>query len=245
MKRLQMAIFCALLSMSARANPIDELTSRAALIFEDDFNRSEKDDSVEDLGKQWRTNSKKNARGDKQADLRNGVLFIEMAKGADHGTSILHSAPFDDGIVKIKFKLLNEKDLRFNFNDPNAKDISHAGHVCQIQFDTRRVTLIDHLDGRFRKDIHRMRKFGTDAEKKKAKQLLKGKSSAHKVDLKINHWYEMAMLFQKDLLSVYIDDALVGKLNSPGFDHKMKDNFAFAIWHTSAEFDDLRIWSLD
>lgn len=243
MKYTYLFIFALIFNINGQTKDIDSLLKHAHLVFEDDFNRSEKNDSIEDLGKGWKSNSKKSAGGHKQADLRNGVLFVEMWKNANHGTSILHTAPFDDGIVTLKLKMLNSKGVKLNFNDPNAKNLAHAGHVCQISISPKVVKLIDHISGIFQKDIHKMRKNGTD--KKKIQQLLKGKSSKHDVNLKLNYWYEIAILFQKDVLSVYIDKTLVKQLKSIGIDHNVKDNIALVLWGSSAEFDDLKVFSLD
>jgi len=217
-----------------------EIPSNTTLIFQDNFNRNEEDETVENIGKKWRTNSKNRAKDNKQADLRNGVLFVKMYEGANHGTSIVHPVRFSDGIVKVKFKMLHEKGLNFNFNDPNATHLAHAGHVCQIKVLPKRVSLIDHITGRFEKGIHKKRKEGS-VSKEELKKLLKGKSNNHDVAL----GYEITMVFKKDLLSVYINDNFVGKLKSEGFGHKFKENISLVLWYSSAEFDDLRVWSLN
>jgi hypothetical protein len=238
-------IFCisVVFGLYAQNPKIDALIETATVVFEDDFNRNEKDDTVEDLGKQWKTNSVKRAQGNKQADLRNGVLYVEMYKEADHGTSILHPIPFDDGIVKVKFNMLNAKGLQLNFNDPKAVHLAHAGHVCQISISPSGIKITDQLTGVFQTEIHKMRKSGGD--KKIIQQLLEGKSKSYKVDLELKHWYEITLLFQKETLSVYIDGNFIGALTSEGIDHQMKDNIAFALWESSAEFDDLKVWSLN
>jgi hypothetical protein len=98
MRLTVLLVFAFILNIHSQTNDIDNLISGAHLVFEDDFNRSEKDETIEDLGMEWKTNSAIRAEGHKQADLREGVLFVEMWKGADHGTSILHTASFDDGL---------------------------------------------------------------------------------------------------------------------------------------------------
>ena len=70
---------------SLYSDVIDDLTKSAKLLFEDSFDRDEKDDSREELGKNWVTNSAKRAKGDKQADLTGSSLMITMSPKADHG----------------------------------------------------------------------------------------------------------------------------------------------------------------
>ena len=48
-----------------------------ALMFEDKFDRVESQELTEELGYDWATSSELHAHGNKQADLRNGYLFIQ------------------------------------------------------------------------------------------------------------------------------------------------------------------------
>ncbi|MCM8530595.1 MAG: hypothetical protein NE330_05480 [Lentisphaeraceae bacterium] len=217
-----------------------ELTSKAKLIFEDNFNRKEANTSKEELGKSWKTNSQKRAKGVKQADLRDDVLYIKMAKEADHGVSVLHTNPFNNGVVKIKFKLLDSKGIAFNFNDPKAKKVTWAGHVCAVKVTPKAVKIEDQIDGRFRLDIYKLNKEG---KKKEAAKLRKGKDISKKNSLDIGKWYEMTMIFQDTVLSAYIDDKKITELDSKGLAH-LKDNIAFAV-SGEVEVDDLRVYSLD
>ncbi|TYA74287.1 family 16 glycoside hydrolase [Seonamhaeicola marinus] len=218
----------------------------ANLVFEDNFNREEKDDSIEQLGNGWQTNSKNRAQGHKQADLRNNELYIEMWKDATHGTSILHKAPFDDGIVSVKFKMcsLNNKGkaIQFNFNDPHAKDKTVNGHVCQIAVDPKILKIEDQYTGRFNPILRKKLKNGTD--KKEVRKVLAEKIKNIKVNLELNKWYKITMYFKKDTLTVFIDSTYIGEHKSEGFDMQ-KDNIAFSLWSTSGVFDDLQIWALD
>ncbi|MGY5352759.1 hypothetical protein ACXGQW_09395 [Wenyingzhuangia sp. IMCC45533] len=225
---------------------VEDLKSSSKLIFKDDFNRSEKDDTIEDLGNGWQTNSIKRAEGHKQADLRNNVLYVKMYEHATHGTAILQTAPFDDGIVSTKFRVLTlgtkDRGIQLNFSDPDAAHLSHNGHICQVGINVNEVILLDQLTGVFEKDIFYKRKH--NAPKEEIAKLLKGKSKKFKADVVLNKWYEITLLFQKDVLFVYIDKQYVGKLKSDGFDHT-KANISLSMWSSSAEFDDLEIRSLD
>ena len=79
------------------------IEAKGTLVFENDFNRSESDDSKEELSRGWVTNSEKRAAGTKQGDLVGGFLSITMAKHANHGVSVRHDAPFDDGVIQVNF----------------------------------------------------------------------------------------------------------------------------------------------
>ncbi|WP_366182426.1 family 16 glycoside hydrolase [Flavobacterium ovatum] len=243
MKNILFLFLITFTNMHSQTVDVNKLISKAKLVFEDNFNRNEKEETIEDLGLGWRTNSKTRAGGHKQADLRDGKLFIEMYKEADHSTSILHSAPFDDGIVKVKFQMLNPKGFKLNFNDPKAKELSHAGHICQVSITPNKIGVTDQITGVFGMDIYNKRKDGVD--KKLIQELLKDKSKTFKTNLELNHWYEITIVIQQETISVFIDNQFVGELKSAGFDHKEKENIALSLASSSSEFDDLRIWSLD
>ena len=49
------------------------------LLFSDDFERAEADDTKEEVGKGWGTNSKSRAQGQKQVDLKDGAMHITRA----------------------------------------------------------------------------------------------------------------------------------------------------------------------
>ena len=217
------------------------LKAEGLLIFEDDFNRSEQDDSKEQLGKKWTTNSKSRAQGTKQADLKDGALSITMAKVADHGVSIKHAAPFDDGVVKVRFRMHDFKGIGFNFNDPQCK-VSHAGHICHVGVKPKKVDFRDGKTGIF--DLKTREKKLAGASKEQIAKLTEGKFAYFDVNLKKDQWYEITILIQGDVMTAWIDDQKIGQLKSKGIDHKVKANLAFAV-SGMADVDDLKIWSLD
>ncbi|MDB4504855.1 hypothetical protein N9240_02910, partial [Akkermansiaceae bacterium] len=63
---------------------------KATLLFADDFERSESDDSKEEIGKGWNSNSAKRAKGNKQVDLKDGAMHITFHPEADHAVSVTH-----------------------------------------------------------------------------------------------------------------------------------------------------------
>lgn len=240
--RLWSLIFLVTLSQaSAAAGLPDELIqSHGRLIFEDRFDRSEADDSKEQLGNGWVTNSKRRAQGVKQGDLKDGMLVITMASVADHGVSIKHDAPFDDGVVRVRFRIHDGKGIGFNFNDPACKS-SHAGHICHVGVKPGAVDLRDGKTGIFEKSIRARRLAG--ASKEEIARLTKGRFAHAKADVETGRWYEMTIVIRGDEMTVWIDGQQTGRLKSPGIDHEVKQNIAFAVSGT-ADVDDLRIWSL-
>lgn len=237
-------LFAAMLMTSASltlAGEADKLIeSQGTLIFEDNFDRSEDDDSKEQLGNGWVTNSKKRAAGTKQADLKDGMLVIIMAKVADHGVSVRHDAPFDDGVVKVRFRMHDRKGIGFNFNDPKCKS-SHAGHICHVGVKPGTVDFRDGKTGIFENSTRAKRLAG--ASKEEIQKLTKGKFAYRKAAVDIGKWYEMTIVIQGDEMTAFIDGKQAGKLKSEGIDHKVKQNIAFAVSGV-ADVDDLRIWSL-
>lgn len=223
------------------AEEVDRLvSSKGKLVFEDDFDRSESDDSKEQLDRGWVTNSEKRAAGTKQADLKDSYLRITMAPHADHGVSVRHDAPFDDGVVQVRFRIHDNKGIGFNFNDPNCK-VSHAGHICHVGVKAKQVDFRDGKTGIFDLKIREKRLAG--APKAEIEALTKDKFAYHEVDLELDRWYEMKILIQGDVMSAWIDGVSVGQLRSPGIDHAVKQNMAFAVSGT-ADVDELRIWAL-
>lgn len=228
-------------AQGAVAGEIDNLIeAEGRLIFQDDFDRAEKDDSQEQLGRGWVTNSKTRAAGTKQADLKDGTLVITMAKHADHGVSVRHDAPFDDGVVRVRFRMNDAKGIGFNFNDPKCKS-SHAGHICHVGVKPQAVDFRDGKTGVFENSIREKKLAG--APKEEIQKLTKGTLASHKVQLETRKWYELTIVIRGDEMSAWIDGKPAGKLKSAGIDHEVKQNLAFAVSGT-ADVDDLRIWSL-
>jgi len=223
------------------AAEVDRLIlAEGKLVFEDDFERSETDDSKEQLDRGWVTNSEKRAAGTKQADLQDGYLRITMAPHANHGVSVRHDAPFDDGVVQVRFRIHDSKGIGFNLNDPNCK-VSHAGHICHVGVKPKRVDFRDGKTGIFDLKIREKRLAG--ASKEEINALTRDKFAYHDVDLELGRWYELKILIRGDVMSAWIDGVSVGSLKSYGIDHAVKQNMAFAVSGT-ADVDDLRIWSL-
>ena len=241
--RILILVSILLLDFNA-AGSVEELeqliSTKGQIVLEDDFERSETDDTKEQLDRGWVTNSEKRAAGTKQADLQDGFLKITMAPHANHGVSVRHDAPFDDGVVQVKFRIHDSKGIGFNFNDPNCK-VSHAGHICHVGVKPKQVDFRDGKTGIFDLKIREKRLGG--ASKEEINALTREKFAYHDVDLELGRWHELKILIRGDVMSAWIDGVSVGSLKSYGIDHAVKQNMAFAVSGT-ADIDDLRIWSL-
>ena len=241
--RILILVSILLLEFNA-AGSVEELeqliSTKGQIVFEDDFERSETDDTKEQLDRGWVTNSEKRAAGTKQADLQDGFLKITMAPHANHGVSVRHDAPFDDGVVQVKFRIHDSKGIGFNFNDPNCK-VSHAGHICHVGVKPKQVDFRDGKTGIFDLKIREKRLGG--ASKEEINALTREKFAYQDVDLELGRWHELKILIRGDVMSAWIDGVSVGSLKSYGIDHAVKQNMAFAVSGT-ADIDDLRIWSL-
>ncbi len=120
---------------------------RGTLIFEDDFNRNESQETKEELSRGWGSNSRKRAAGNKQVDLKDGAMYMFLHKAADHAVSVTHPAEFRDGSVELKFMLEDRTDsLGLNFADLKFKEV-HAGHLFVAKISTTDVQLQDFNTG--------------------------------------------------------------------------------------------------
>lgn len=214
----------------------------ATLIFHDDFNREEPDNSKEDLGKAWITNSKHRAHGVKQADLKHNALHITMAKNANHGVSVRQNAPFKNGIVEAKFMITDKKGISFNFNDPAIKNISWAGHVCQVKITPNSIKINDQKEGLFKLSTHKKKKAGATLEA--LETLTKGTVKTIHKETALNTWHTIKMKFQNDTLTVWIDSKNIGSHTSPGFGNNPKQNLAIAVT-SYVVIDDVKIYRLN
>lgn len=203
-----------------------ELPANLTPIFEDQFDRAEADDSKEQIGNDWLSNSARRAKGDKQGDLKDGVLSITMSPRADHGVSIKHTAPFDDGVIQVRFRMKDAKGIGFNFNDPSCK-VSHAGHICALGVKPKRIMFRDGKTGVF--DLAFRKKKEAGLSKPEQNAFLKNKFHYEDVQLNLNEWYELTIIIQGASMKGFINGKPVGELSSPGIDHNPKANLAFAV----------------
>jgi len=211
----------------------------ATILLEDDFDREESDPAKEEVGNGWGTNSKSRAKGVKQVDLVGGAMHITMAAVADHGVSVHHEVAFKDANIRMRFKLGAGDDLGINIADMNEKSV-HAGHICVVRIKPKTVELSDLKTGNMKLEHRQARQ-----DKKVSPELtalLKGKQKKFSVNLALNEWHTLEVQIKSDVMSVTIDDKLVGEFQSAGIGHPTKSRLRLAV-NKSAWVDDVKISS--
>ena len=222
-------------------NPSSPVPAGATLLFEDDFNRNESQEEKDEPGNGWTTNSDTRAGGNKQVDLVDGAMNIFRHPDADHGVSVVHDAPFENGIIKLRF-LLSEKSsaLTLDFADLKYKPV-HAGHLIRVAFKTNQVEIADLKTGIFDKKIFtaRREKKLNDAQKK----MLKSKTKRIKHKLKTKTWYAATVKIEGEKTSVAINGKPIGEFSSLGIAHPTKRILRLAV-PKQATVDDIKAYSL-
>lgn len=209
------------------------------LIFSDDFERTESQETKDEPGNGWGTNSKTRAGGNKQVDLRHGAMYIYLHAAADHAVSVTHPAEFQNGRVELRFLLEDEKDtLGLDFADLRFKEV-HAGHLFKVTVGTRKVDLDDMKSGSMNMRFY---------EAKKAKQLSREEQqiiASHKRSFpnKVSSgaWHGLAVRIQGDTVSVAVDGKDIGSFKSAGFAHPTKRMLRLSV-PRQAVVDDVKIW---
>ena len=72
--------------------------------------------------------------------------------------------------------------------------------------------------------------------------MLKGKQKKFSVNLALNEWHTLEVQIKSDVMSVTIDDKLVGEFQSAGIGHPTKSRLRLAV-NKSAWVDDVKISS--
>ena len=213
---------------------------RGELIFEDHFERSESQETKDEPGNGWGTNSKSRAKDNKQVDLKDGAMRIFIHAEANHAVSVTHPAEFTDGTVSLRFMLEDAKDsLGLNFADLQFKEV-HAGHLFVAKVSPKSVQLQDLKTGNMRLDIRETRqaKKPLTAEQQQA---IKGKDKTFPHTLEIGKWHDLVVKITGVTLSASIDGQLVGTFSSPGIAHPTKRTLRLAVAR-NAVVDDVKIW---
>ena len=213
---------------------------RGKLIFEDDFERNESQETKDEIGKGWGTNSRTRAAGNKQVDLKNGAMYIYIHKVADHAVSVTHPAEFRDGSVELRFMLENEKDsLGLNFADLKYKKV-HAGHLFMAKVSPRYVELTDLKTGNMdlkTRELRLTKKLPPELQEK-----LKTKRKRFPVKLETGKWYTLLVTVSGDELTVKIDGRTVGSFSSAGVAHPTKRLLRLSV-PRNAVVDDVKIYA--
>jgi type 1 glutamine amidotransferase len=231
---------------SVLSEPIESLSKssvddrRGTLVFEDRFERDESQETNDEPGNGWKTNSKARAAGNKQVDLVDGAMRIYRHEVADHGVSVVHDAGFQNGSVEIKFLLEDEKDsLGLNFADLKFKEV-HAGHLFKVIIGTKHVEIADLKTGGMDLKTRELRQAKKLTKEQTAD--LKTKSKRFPNKLKTGQWYSAVVKIAGETLSVSIDGVPVGSFLSEGIAHPTKRTLRLAI-AKKVVVDDLMIFS--
>ncbi|MCF7849248.1 MAG: hypothetical protein K9M45_10380 [Kiritimatiellales bacterium] len=227
--------------VKSKSSPAPSVKEQGILIFEDDFERNESQETKDEVGNGWGTNSKSRAKGNKQVDLRDGAMYIYIHAEANHGVSVTHPAEFCDGVVELRFMLEGAKDgLGLDFADQGCKEV-HAGHLIAARVSTKGVTLEDLKTGKMANKIHDM-----SPEEKKApdvKKMLAEKGKLFPAEFKTGQWYKLRVEIIGDTLRAEIDGKEVGAFSSEGIAHPTKRVLRLAV-PRNVVVDDIKIYRL-
>lgn len=214
---------------------------QGTLIFSDDFNRNESQEIKDEIGKEWGSNSKSRAKGNKQVDLKDGAMHIYRHAEADHAVSVTHPAEFKDGTVELRFMLENAGDsLGLNFADLKFKEV-HAGHLCMVKISTKDITISDLKTGKMGKEIYAVRKAKqplTDTQKEK----LKSTENKFQNKLENGKWHDLEVTIKGDTMTVTIDGMETASFSSEGIAHPTKRTLRLSV-PKKAVIDDLKIYN--
>ncbi len=212
---------------------------RGTLIFEDDFERNESQETKDEIGNGWGSNSRSRAKGNKQVDLRNGAMYIYVHKEADHAVSVTHPAEFRDGSVELRFMLEDPKDvLGLDFADLKFKEV-HAGHLFKVTVNTRNVQIDDMKTGGMNMKFYEAKKAKTlTAEQKK---IIASNKKTFPNKLSAGKWHNLLVNISGDTVSVSIDGKDVASYSSEGFAHPTKRMLRLSV-PKNAVVDDVKIW---
>jgi len=215
--------------------------NQETLIFEDDFERQESDDTKEEIGKGWSSNSLKRAKGNKQVDLKDGAMHITFHPVADHAVSVVHPAEFQDGKVTLRFMLPTEKDsLGLNFADLSYKKV-HAGHLCMAKISTKEIQINDLKTGIMDLETRTARLNGTISPEKV--KMLRTKTKKFTNPLSPGKWHSLEIIIRAKTMSVAIDQKTIGSFSSEGIAHPTKKTLRVAV-PKQAIIDDLKVYSI-
>jgi hypothetical protein len=221
------------LSLSLHAEDLGQL------VFSDDFNRNESQETKDDPGNGWGTNSASRAKGNKQVDLVDGAMRIFIHKEADHAVSVTHPFEFADGAVKMRFKLEDAKDtLGLNFADMGLKTV-HAGHLCMAIFSSKDVLLRDLKTGAMELATYDQKKAGTLP--KEALDALKLKEKSFPTPIAPESWHTLVVSINGETMTASVDDKVIGSFASSGIGHPTKKVLRLSV-PKNAVVDDVELY---
>ncbi len=213
---------------------------RSKLVFEDKFDRSESQETTEDIGNDWTTNSKNRAGGNKQVDLKDGAMHITMHAAADHAVSVGHAAEFRDGTVELRFMLEDEKDvLGLDIADPACKEV-HAGHLFKIDVSSKQVVVDDKKSGAMNMKYYEAKKAKTLTPEQSA--FIASKRKTFPNTLETGKWHHLLVKVTGDTVSVSINGKQVASVASEGVAHPTKRLIRLSV-PRQAWVDDVKVFA--
>ena len=211
--------------------------SADTVLLKDNFDRQETDDSQEQVGGKWSTNSKARAKGNKQVDLIDGAMRMTRHEVADHGVSVAHDLQFKNAEISMRFRIGQGDELGINIADMKEKSV-HAGHLCVAKIRLNKVTIIDLKTGRMKKEMRDKAQNKTlTADDRK---LIKTKEKAFPIKLTADTWNDLKVGIQDDTMTVSINGKEVGQFASAGIDHDTKSRVRLAV-AKDAWVDDIKV----
>ena len=213
---------------------------RGKLIFEDKFDRNESQETTEEIGNGWTTNSKTRAGGNKQVDLKDGAMHITMHATADHAVGVGHAAEFRDGTVEMRFMLEDAQDvLGVDIADPECKEV-HSGHLLKIDFGTKQVVVDDKKSGQMNMKFYEARKAKTLTPDQQA--FIASKKKTFPNTLEAGKWHDLLIKVAGDTVSVSIDGKPVASVTSEGVAHPTKRMIRLSV-PRQAWVDDVKVFA--
>lgn len=212
------------------------------LIFEDKFERNESQETTEEIGNGWTTNSQNRAGGNKQVDLKNGAMHITMHATADHAVGVGHAAGFRDGTVALRFMLEDAQDvLGVDIADPECKEV-HSGHLFKIDVGTSKVVVDDKKSGAMNMKFYEARKAKTLTPEQSA--FIAAQKTTTPNTLEAGQWHDLLIDVKGDTVSVSIDGKSLATVRSPGVEHPTKRMIRLSV-PRQAWVDDVEVFAAE
>lgn len=239
MKHILVAALALLSPVTCLLSPA-HAEDRGKLIFEDKFDRNESQETTEEIGNGWTTNSKTRAGGNKQVDLKDGAMHITMHTTADHAVGVGHAAEFRDGTVELRFMLEDAQDvLGVDIADPECKEV-HSGHLFKIDVGTKQVIVDDKKTGQMNMKFYEARKAKTLTPEQLA--FIASKKKTFPNTLEAGKWHDLLIKATGDTVSVSIDGKPVASVTSEGVAHSTKRMIRLSV-PRQAWVDDVKVFA--
>ncbi len=214
---------------------------RGRLIFEDSFNREDPDD-VEQLGPDWRSNSKRSAEGHKQCDFSDGKLVLKVHEIADSHVVITHKLKEDikDSVMWIRAKITTADYTFISYSDPESKE-SQYGRLCGVTMRDGDMKISDLQNGFFSPKGVKLR--NSVGANEKLRELIAENEITFSAGIHTNVMSNIFIHNSGRKITVYLEDEELSSYSASGLGHETKRELL--ISSTGLEIEHLRLWSLD